>query len=100
LYFTRWITHLCAPTFIFLAGLAAYLQLARAKTKADLSFSLVTRALWLILLEDSMERRDGSGILLWQHHDVACRTPYIKVPETKRHLKLLGKLPRHTELFS
>jgi uncharacterized membrane protein len=51
LYFTRWITHLCAPTFIFLAGLAAYLQLTRGKTKAELSFFLLTRGLWLILLE-------------------------------------------------
>jgi uncharacterized membrane protein len=51
LYFTRWITHLCAPTFIFLAGLSVYLQLARGKTKAELSFFLITRGLWLIWLE-------------------------------------------------
>jgi len=50
LYLTRWITNLCAPTFIMLAGVSAYLM-SRRTTKTALTRSLVTRGLWLIALE-------------------------------------------------
>ncbi len=55
LFFTRWITHFCAPVFFLLTGTGAYLSL-RKKTKRELSRFLFTRGLWLIFLELTVTR--------------------------------------------
>lgn len=50
IFFTRWITHYCAPTFVFLSGLSAYLA-AQKKTNAEASLFLINRGVWLIFVE-------------------------------------------------
>jgi uncharacterized membrane protein len=55
LFFTRWITHLCAPVFFLLTGTGAYLSL-RKKSKGELSKFLLTRGLWLLFLELTLFR--------------------------------------------
>jgi uncharacterized membrane protein len=50
-YATRWVTHLCAPTFVLLTGVGAYLARGRGRTTRELSVYLLTRGVWLIMLE-------------------------------------------------
>src|SRR5882757_4705737 len=51
LFFTRWITHFCAPLFFFVAGTGAYLLRSKTNTVSTASRFLWTRGLWLVLLE-------------------------------------------------
>lgn len=56
IFFTRWITHFCAPVFALTAGIGAFLWLGRSRSRAQLSRFLVTRGLWLMLLEVTLLR--------------------------------------------
>jgi uncharacterized membrane protein len=51
LFATRWVTHLCAPTFMLLVGTGAYLSRQRGMSKHALARFLLTRGLWMIVLE-------------------------------------------------
>jgi uncharacterized membrane protein len=50
LFFTRYITHFCAPIFVFLSGISVYLQ-SKRKSKKELTMFLLSRGIWLIFLE-------------------------------------------------
>ena len=71
LFMTRWLTHLCAPVFMVTAGLGAFLWWqASGRTKAQLSRFLLTRGLWLIVLELTVMQ-------LAYNFDVSTRYPIL-----------------------
>ena len=62
---TRWVTHLCAPTFALLAGLGVGLRRLRGATPGDVSWFLFTRGLWLVVLELTLFR-----VIIWFNVDL------------------------------
>src|SRR5262245_11955122 len=56
LFRTRWITHFCAPLFIFLSGISAWLYGARGRSTGEVTFFLLTRGFWLIVIEFTVVR--------------------------------------------
>ncbi len=72
LFFTRWITHICAPTFVFLAGTSAFISYKKNDDAGKTRKFLLTRGAWLILLEFSL-----MNLILW--FDVKYRTLIFEV---------------------
>jgi uncharacterized membrane protein len=56
LFFTRWITHICAPIFMLTAGMGVFFWWQRGRSRRELSWFLLTRGVWLIVLEVTVMR--------------------------------------------
>jgi len=74
IFVTRFVTHYCAPLFSFLAGTGVFLSTLRGKSKREVSWFLVTRGLWLVLLEltffywgwfFALPLHDNNALVIW-----------------------------------
>ena len=92
LFFTRWITHLCAPSFVFLSGISAYISLKKHNNISESRTFLFTRGLWLIILEFTV-----INFVLW--YDVHFRLLIMEVISAIGFsfiiLSFLIKIPSH-----
>src|SRR5581483_10019893 len=56
LFFTRWVTHICAPVFCFTAGLGAFFWMSHGRSPAQLSNFLWKRGVWLAIVDLTVMR--------------------------------------------
>lgn len=95
LFFTRWITHFCAPTFVFLSGLSAGLSLQR-KSKKELSWFLFTRGLWLVIIELTVMR---FGFTFNLYYDITFFEVIYTIGASMMVLSVLVYLPQKVILL-
>ncbi|WP_198172765.1 DUF1624 domain-containing protein [Hymenobacter ginkgonis] len=73
LFLTRWVTHFCAPTFVFLSGSSIYLYEQKRQNKAAVSRFLLTRGMWLVLAEIGLL----TFILSWNYDLILLLVIYV-----------------------